>query len=128
MKKLVLSNLPKAWIMDIDGVICEHNKYKELKLNEFEPLLPGVKGFFERISSSDFVILITSRKEKYRKQTERSLKESGIRYDVLIMDLPVGERILINDQKLSGLKTAFSVNLRRNEGLKHVDIVIDMEK
>ena len=128
MKKLFLSSLPKTWIIDIDGVIFEHNKYKELKPDEFESPLPGVRSFFEKIPKSDFVILVTSRKGMYRELTERHLKKLGIHYDLLVMDLPIGERILINDRKPLGLYTAFAINLKRNGGLKNIDIVIDEEK
>jgi len=128
MKKLFLSSLPKTWIIDIDGVIFEHNKYKELQLGEDETPLPGVVDFFRRIGKSDFVILVTSRDERYRERTERSLKKADVCYNVIIMNLPVGERVVINDRKPSRLDTAFAINLRRNDGLKSVDIVVDKEK
>ena len=32
-------------------------------------------------------------------------------------DIPFGERILLNDMKDSGLKTAYAINLKRDEGL-----------
>ncbi len=125
MKKLFLSSLPKTWIIDIDGVIFEHNKYKELQPDEDETPLPGVVDFFSRIGKPDFVILVTSRDERYRERTERSLKKADVCYNVIIMNLPVGERVVINDRKSSGLDTAFAINLRRNDGLKSVDIIID---
>lgn len=125
MGKLILSSLSKTWIIDIDGVIFNHNKYKELKQGETETLLPGVKDFFEKVSSQDFVILVTSRDERYRERTERSLKKAGVCYNMIIMNLPVGERVMINDRKPSGLDTAFAINLRRNDGLKSIDIIID---
>lgn len=128
MEKLILSSLSKTWIIDIDGVIFEHNKYKELQPDEDETPLPGVADFFKRIDKSDFVILVTSRDERYRERTERSLKKADVCYNIIIMNLPVGERVVINDQKPSGLDTAFAINLRRNEGLKSIDIAIDKEK
>jgi len=128
MKKLFLSSLPKTWIIDIDGVIFKHNKYKELQPGEDETPLPGVVDFFRRIGKSDFVILVTSRDERYRERTERSLKKADVCYNVIIMNLPVGERVVINDRKPSRLDTAFAINLRRNDGLKSVDIVVDKEK
>ena len=128
MRKLFLSSLPKTWIIDIDGVIFEHNKYKELQPDEDETPLPGVVDFFKKIGKSDFVILVTSRDERYRERTERSLKKVGVCYNVIIMNLPVGERIVINDRKPSGLKTAFSINLERNKGLKFIDIIMDNKR
>ena len=45
---------------------------------------------------------------------KRFLKENGIRYDNIVTDMPMGERILVNDRKPSGLTMAFSVNKDRD--------------
>jgi len=117
--KLEVSNLPKTWIIDLDGTIFLHNGYLRGK----DILLPGVKDFFDKIDSVDKVILVTSRNESFREITERSLSEHGIRYDMLIMNLPAGERILINDIKPTGLKTAYAINLTRDKGLRSIIMV-----
>lgn len=114
--RLRLSNLAKTWIIDLDGTIFLHNGY----LHGRDVLLPGVKEFFDNIPRNDIIILITARKEMFREITESSLLESGIRFDMLIMGLPTGERILINDTKPTGLKTSYAVNLTRNEGLGNI--------
>jgi len=126
--RLKLSDLEKTWIIDIDGVIFEHNKYKSLKKGELEEPLPGIKKFFSKIPYEDKIILLTGREKKYKKITEKALKKEGIRYDLLVMDMPKGERILINDAKPDGLKTAYAINLKRNEGLKNVDYKIKYKK
>ena len=126
--KLNLSDLEKTWIIDIDGVIFEHNKYKVLKKGEVEKPLPGVKTFFKKIPIEDIVILVTGREKKYKRVTEKSLKKAGIRYNFLIMDLPKGERILINDVKPDGLKTAYAINLSRDEGLKNIKYIISYKR
>ena len=115
---LNLSHLPKTWLIDIDGVIFEHNGHLNLKDGEFEKPLDNVIEFFNNLNKDDKVILLSAREEKYRKITERSLKNAVIKYDLLIMGLPVGERILINDIKPDGLRTAYAINVKRNEGLK----------
>ena len=43
-----------------------------------------------------------------------------MRYDHIIFDLNVGERIVVNDKKPDGLKTALAINLKRNEGVGKV--------
>jgi PhoPQ-activated pathogenicity-related protein len=116
--RLKMSSLPKTWIIDLDGTVFLHNGYLLGK----DILLPGVKNFFDNIPSSDKIILITARNESFREFTERSLIGYGIRYDLLIMNLPVGERILINDKKPKGLRTAYAVNLTRNKGLSDISI------
>ena len=63
------------------------------------------------------VIFLTSRTEQYRLLTEKFLHDNGIRYDYIIFGVPYGERILVNDDKLSGLKTAISITKARDEKL-----------
>ena len=119
--KLILSPLGHTWIFDIDGTLVKHNGYK---IDGFDTLLPGVKLFFERnINKDDFVILTTSRNDDVKNYTINFLKENGIRYNVIIFNLPYGERILINDKKPSGLNVSKSINLERN--IFSIDVVID---
>lgn len=122
MNTLKLSGLPKTWIIDLDGTIFPHNGYLENK-NEFP--LPGVSYLFNKISRDDFIIILTSRSSKYREQTEFSLRKAELRYDLLLMDMPKGERVLINDTKPSGLITAHSVNVMRDQGLLDLDLKED---
>ena len=112
--------LPNTCFIDIDGVIFQHNGYLNKKEDEYEIPLPGVIKFFSSLGSKDRIILCTARKEYFRQRTESSLIAAGIPYDLLIMDLPTGKRILINDRKDSGMNTAFAVNIVRNEGLQNV--------
>ena len=111
-EKIVLSTLPKTWIFDLDGTLVKHNGY----LTEVgDDILPGVKEYLSKLPEEDKVIIITSRGEEYRQMTENFLKENGIRYDAIFYAMPMGERILVNDAKPSGLQTAYSFNLQRNE-------------
>ena len=105
-------NLDHTWFIDIDGTIVEHNGY----LTDNEKLLPGVKELWQRIPTNDTIILTTSRKEEESRVTENFLTLNGIRFDRIIYNLPMGERILVNDIKPQGLKTAVSWNVERNRG------------
>jgi phosphatidate phosphatase PAH1 len=107
------SNLTKTWIFDLDGTLVKHNGYK----NGEDVLLPGVSKFFASISKNDVIIILTARSSRYRKITEDFLHKNQIHFDCIIYDLPVGERILINDKKPSGLRTAYAYNLERDIGL-----------
>ena len=107
------SDLNKTWIFDLDGTLLKHNGYK----NGGEELLPGVKDFFSKISKDDRIVILTARDTKYQQITEKFLKDNEIRFDHIIYDLPIGERILFNDKKPSGLKTAYAYNLDRDSGL-----------
>ena len=117
---LELSALNKTWIFDLDGTIVKHNGY----LDGEDILLPGVKEFFNNIPESDYILILSARRNAFREQTETFLRKSGIRYNDILFEFPVGERILINDVKPSGLKTAFSVNVPRNSGLD-IDVTIN---
>lgn len=117
MTDLKLSDLPKTWFIDIDGVVFRHNGYKSLAEDEYEELLPGVAEFFSHLSHDDKIILCTSRTEDVRARTEASLEHYGFRYDLLLMDLPIGERIVINDTKPRGLETAVALNVPRDKGV-----------
>jgi len=48
----------------------------------------------------------------------------GIFYDILIMGLPRGERIIVNDSKPDGTKTATAINLVRNKGFTEEHFLI----
>ena len=111
---LELSTLAKTWILDIDGTLVKHNGYK---IDGHDTLLDGVKEFFEKISSDDKVVLLTARKEEYLPALKGFLKANNIRYDYLLTDMPMGERILVNDRKPSGLDMAFAINKNRDENL-----------
>lgn len=111
---LTLSSLDHTWILDLDGTIVVHNGYKMYGKDVF---LKGAKDFLYSIPERDKIIFLTSREKQYAELTERFLEENGIRYDLIIYGLPYGERILINDNKKSGLKMAYAVNVERNSML-----------
>lgn len=117
-----VSNLPKTWIIDIDGTICKHNGYI---VDGYDTLLDGVKSFFMDMSKNDVVIFVTSRKKKYASITEQFLKDNMIRYDHIIYDVPFGERILINDKKPSGLLTSIGLNTERDSFCKYKFVIND---
>ena len=61
------------------------------------------------------IILLTARSSEVRDMTEKFLRENNIRYDHIIFDVPVGERILVNDNKPSGLVTALAIERTRDK-------------
>lgn len=114
MTMLEFSTLSKTWILDIDGTLVKHNGYL---IDGHDTLLDGVKEFFKKLSSDDKVVLLTARKEEYLPALKDFLAKNNIRYDVLLTDMPMGERILVNDRKPSGLDMAFSINKNRDAKL-----------
>lgn len=123
MEKIVLSKLPKTWIFDFDGTLVVHNGYKTGK----DQLLPGVKDFFDQIPDQDYVLILTGRERAAKEKTMDFIRQQGLRCDDIIFELPLGERILFNDKKPSGLPMSHAVNLARNSGLLSVQVDINGE-
>jgi len=116
-----LSSLPKTWLIDVDGTIVEHNGYKT---KGKDVLLKGVREFFANIAKEDKIILLTARDKSEIPALKSFLTLQNLRFDSIIANLPFGERILINDIKPSGLKTAHAINKPRNAPLA-IDVSID---
>lgn len=112
MDDIVLSTLGHTWILDLDGTLVKHNGYK---IDGEDSFLPGAETFLKSIPPQDMVVLLTSRTEEYRRATEDFLRQNGVRYDHIIFEAPYGERILINDDKPSGLKMGIAVNVPRDQ-------------
>ncbi len=108
---LVLSTLPKTWIFDLDGTLLKHNGYKT---DGKDTLLDGALEYLATIPEEDYILILTSRTDEYRESTLEFLKENGIRYDQILFNIPMGERIVVNDRKPSGIDMAFAVNLDRD--------------
>lgn len=122
-KELTMSTLSKTWIFDLDGTLVRHNGYKT-GCDEF---LPGAKEFLSAIPDGDMVLILTAREKEARDVTEDFLRTHGVRYDRILFEVPMGERILLNDSKPSGLRMSYAVECNRNEGLTDLKINIDEE-
>ncbi len=108
---VVMSTLPKTWILDLDGTLLKHNGYK---IAGKDSLLPGAKEYVDSLPEDDRIVILTSRTDEYKQMTLDYLKEVGIRYDEIIFNIPYGERIVVNDRKPSGLDMAIAFNLDRD--------------
>lgn len=108
---MTLSTLPKTWIFDLDGTLVKHNGYK---LDGKDMLLAGVKEYLSEIPEEDKIVIFTSRTEEYKELTLQFLIENDIRYDKILFDMPMGERIVINDRKPSGIDMAVAINMDRD--------------
>lgn len=115
---------PNTIICDIDGTLVKHEKdISRQHLGKLKIL----NGTLEKIKEWDRkgyrIILLTGRRESVRKATENQLSEAGIFYDLLIMGVGNGKRIIINDKKPNSLdNTCQAINLIRNQGIKKINI------
>jgi hypothetical protein len=58
-----------------------------------------------------------------RKFTEKQLEQAGIFYDMLIMGIGGGVRVLINDYKPNSTEeTAVAIVVDRDKGIKNIEI------
>ena len=120
-RDLRLSPLKHTWVLDFDGTLVKHNGYKTGN----DEWLPGAVEFLRSIPQGDLVILLTAREEAVRERTLEFIRDAGVRIDHVFFEVPMGERILINDTKPSGLVCAHAVCPSRNQGLENLKIVID---
>ena len=120
-KTLTMSTLRKTWVLDFDGTLVEHNGYKTGE----DHWLPGAEEFLRSIPDDDYILILTAREKEAREKTEDFLRKHHIRYDDIKFEMPMGERIMLNDSKPSGLKMSYAVECTRNEGLEGLRIDID---
>jgi hypothetical protein len=118
---IILSLLPHTWLIDVDGTLVRHNGHK---IGDDE-LLPGVREFWSRIPTDDTIVLMSARTEEEQVPTLEMLRRHGLRFDRVLFGLPVGERVLINDRKPGGLRTALAVNPARDIGLTQLNVILD---
>tara|TARA_B110000285_G_C15069488_1_gene587092 strand:- start:931 stop:1290 length:360 start_codon:yes stop_codon:yes gene_type:complete len=114
----------KTIFCDIDGTLVKHEPpiVNAVPNKKLEILPETLKKISEWDSKGYMIILVTGRKESLRKNTIKQLAKVGIIYDLLIMGIGGGPRILINDDKPNGTKTAFAFNLTRNKGISDIEI------
>ncbi|MCI1274100.1 MAG: hypothetical protein LKG27_06690 [Clostridiaceae bacterium] len=120
-KQLNISPLGHTWVLDFDGTLVIHNGYK----TGDDKFLPGAKEFLQSIPQEDFILIMTAREKEAKDKTVKFLKENNIRFNEILFEMPMGERILINDDKPSGLRCAYALSPKRNQGLKDFEIKID---
>jgi hydroxymethylpyrimidine pyrophosphatase-like HAD family hydrolase len=114
---------PKTVFCDIDGTLLHHSGDIVKNLNS-SLILPNVLETIKQWDKLNYkIILTTGRQESTRKFTEAQLHQFGIVYSDLIMGLPNGPRVVINDKKEKGVEnTAYAINVVRNQGLSNVNL------
>jgi ribonucleotide monophosphatase NagD (HAD superfamily) len=122
-----LMQRPKTFFIDIDGTILQQNdKWEQGKVadpRDYKELPGSVRLINKWYTDGHRVILTTARGEPYRSRTAMQLENIGLQYHEMIMGLPTGQRILINDRKpQEDIDTAIAINLDRDTGLGNVEL------
>ena len=113
--------MEKTIFCDIDGCLIEHQQY----YTDNVVVLDGTKEKIKEWDKKGYrLILTTGRRESARSITEKMLANNNLTYDTLIMGLGPNQRVLINDLRPNDeeLKTAMAFNLKRNKGIKDIEI------
>lgn len=108
---LILSTLPKTWVFDLDGTLLKHNGYK---LDGVDTILQGASEYLENIPNEDKIVIFTSRTDEYKQMTIDFLQKNNVRYDDILFNMPMGERIVVNDRKPSGMDMSVAINIERD--------------
>ncbi len=112
----------KTYFIDIDGTILEHiEDFENITRYKTLPALPGAREKTVKWHcEGHMIILTTARPESLREITKEQLHNAGIVYDMLIMGIGAGERILINDYVKTPKALAYNV-LRNKDGILNID-------
>lgn len=84
-------------------------------------LLPGTRKKFMEWRSKGYTIILATGRPLSREHTVHQLAQAGIPYDLLVMGVGGGKRVLINDKKPDGSLTAAAYNLERNVGIADIN-------
>jgi NDP-sugar pyrophosphorylase family protein len=114
---------PKTIFCDIDGTILKHaHCFSDIKDSDPVVLSGVLKKINEWDSQGHRIVLCTARKESARKMTEDHLSSLGLCWDILLMGMTSGKRILINDKLNPQDKDrANAVNVITDAGFDSVD-------
>lgn len=107
----------KTLFVDLDGVLIENTSvYTTPFTGTGKPLYSNIKVLQALHSTKRTrIIITTARPGACRKLTEQELRENKIPYDVLLMDLPHTQRIIINDYADSNpFPSCRAINIKRN--------------
>lgn len=113
---LKYKNNQKTYFIDVDGVVVKNGgEYSKPFWGTTEGLRENIKVINNLYDLGNYIILITSRKEKNRTMTLKQLKKEGVKYHQLIMGLNHSPRVVINDFSNSNpFPAAISVNVPRD--------------
>ena len=114
---------PSTIFLDLDGTVLKHAHHYDNSQGVSPELLDGVLDRLNRwILAGHKIVITTARREANRQLVEAQLKELGLHWDYMVMDVSKGKRFLVND-KLQSLDDdrAIGVNVITDSGFNSVD-------
>lgn len=111
----------KTLLVDCDGTILKHQGNLDKMLEVAEPIF-GVPECLKSLRATGwYIVITTARPEWSRYKTMEQLDRNGIVYDQLVMGLPTGKRVVLNDAKPDIPVMAEAHTLVRDKGFAHLD-------
>tara|TARA_R100000008_G_C3576359_1_gene165547 strand:- start:101 stop:478 length:378 start_codon:yes stop_codon:yes gene_type:complete len=112
----------KTIFIDIDGTILKHGQNLHKMCTAKPEILDGaIEKFLEWRRKEYYIVITTARVEGLRQVTQKQLTDVGLFYDQMIMGLPNGPRVLINDKKPEGIVSAAAYCIDRDGGIRDID-------
>lgn len=113
-----------TYFVDIDGTISKYRKFSDLEVTQPEPIQDVIDYINEEFDNGAIIIITTARPDSYRLLTEHELNFLGVKHHKILMNCGRGSRIILNDLDPENLEIprAVGINLKRDEGLKNVEI------
>jgi len=110
--------------VDIDGTLVKYRKFSELAESILTPIQDVIDFVNDHFDSGAVIIITTARPESYREFTENELNILGIKFNQIVMNCGRGTRVVLNDvdPDKPELPRAIGINLKRDEGLKDIQI------
>ena len=120
-----MTNKSKTIFCDLDGTLIKHSNPVDIQNPDYE--LEVLPGTHDKLREWDFkgyyIIITTGRKVSAREATIKQMQRAGISYDQLVMGFGGANRYIINDTKPnSDDDTCFSINVKRNKGVKNIEL------
>jgi dTDP-glucose pyrophosphorylase len=114
---------PSTIFLDLDGTILKHAHHYDDSQSVRPELLDGVLDRLNKwILAGHKIVITTARREENRQLVEAQLKELGLHWDYMVMDVSKGKRFLVND-KLQSLDDdrAIGINIITDSGFNSID-------
>ncbi len=105
-----------TYLFDLDGVIYQNGSpYWHPRWGENDIFPAVAQRINELHEQGNYILIVTSRPEKYRAVTEEQLRRDGLKYHQLVMGVHHGRRVLVNDfGKTNPYPSAVAINTQRD--------------
>ena len=113
----------KTIFLDVDGTLVKHKGNLHDMVTQ-EPIV--INGTLEKLhewrKKGYHIVITTARPKSNKELLIKQLNQAGIVFDDILVGLPSGRRVVINDAKPTMFHTAAGITLERDKGIKDIKI------